>query len=197
MAKRPSYLQVDRWVAARDRKALAELDGDPEWVAHLGAVQREIPVPDWVRELEERRHRGPTWWMGVALTAALAMLLVVAVTVGRDDYLGVKGGLDATVYLEDGAWDGSPLEPGVPLRVELHGLPTEYYAVLLEEEGDLTLVSAGRWPEHGVVPGAWAFDGPPAADATLLILALDEDPSGQPVEALLDRAVAEHVEPPR
>ena len=198
MAERPSFLQVDRWVLTRDRDALGALGED--WHPHVAEVQRELPVPDWVHELAEAgdaegaenpRRRRP-WWLGLGLVAAVVVALLVVVP---DSYVGPKGGLDVVVYLQDGPWDGAPLEPGVPLRLVMHGRATPFYAVLFEEAGTLTVVSEGRWPAGGEVPGAWAFDAPPAPGAALVVLALQEDPSGRPAGDLEAEAVHVHREP--
>lgn len=187
MANDPSFFDVDTWVLDRDEERLAKLDGDPEWQDHLREVQRELPPPAWVHALADDapRRRRPWWWaVGLVAATLVALFLVWP----RPSYVGVKGDLDVTIYLEEGKWDGAPIPVGVPLRLELTGPPAAFYAVLLDEGDETTVVSAGSWPDDGVVPGAWAFDTAPGPSTALVVLALSTDPAGQPVEVLNARA---------
>ncbi|MEM6931854.1 MAG: hypothetical protein AAF602_33285, partial [Myxococcota bacterium] len=200
MPNEPSFLQVDTWVLRRDAERLAALGDDPAWQDHLREVQRELVVPAWARALEDRAgadrtpspRRRPWWWaVGLALVAVLAAIVLWP----RPSYVGVRGELGVTVYFEQGVWDGSPIAVGTPFRLELQGPRAPFYAVLLEERGETTRLSAGPWPADGVVPGAWAFDAPPGPDATLVVLTLTRDPRGLSVDQLVERARASHREP--
>ncbi|MEO0603952.1 MAG: hypothetical protein AAF211_21120, partial [Myxococcota bacterium] len=182
-------------VIRRDDDRLASLDDDPEWQDHLREVRRELAVPAWARELEggaPAPRRSPWWW---AVGLGLAALLAVIVLWPRPSYVGVRGDLGVTVYFEQSVWDGSPIAVGAPFRLELRGPRAPFYAVLLEERGETTRLSTGRWPDDGVVPGAWAFDAPPAPDAALVVLTLTHDPRGLAVDELVERAQASHRQP--
>ncbi|MEN0068364.1 MAG: hypothetical protein AAGA48_39960 [Myxococcota bacterium] len=189
MANEPSYLKVDTWVLRGEREKLATLDDDADWQAHVREVERALPVPTWVDELRDgtqpRRNRPWGWVVGLVAAAALVLFLAWP----RTPYVGIRGDdLSVTLYVEQGVWEGERIPVGTPLRLELRGRRTPYYAVLLEEDATLSLVSAGPWPVDGVVPGAWAFDRPPGDDAALLVLALTVDPKGLSPETLRDQA---------
>lgn len=173
-----------------DVEGLRALREDPRWAEHLDALARPEPVPGWAADLQ--RPRGSWWPLGVA--AAVALALVLWLRPAPDPYVGVKGTeFEVVVYLEDGAWDGSPLMEGDALRFRLVGDPAPWFAVLLDEGDVLQPVTWGPWPEDGVIPGAWAIEGP--VGGTLVVLALDVDPSALAPEEWSARALDEVLRP--
>ncbi|MBK7860257.1 MAG: hypothetical protein IPJ65_16915 [Archangiaceae bacterium] len=90
----PSSLALDRFaLGIADAPTQAHTAACAQCAAHLTEVQRELPVPTWVRELEGPRAPAWPWLRPLLAMGAVAAVLVVALAIPRPrpDELTAKG----------------------------------------------------------------------------------------------------------
>lgn len=170
----PSFLALDRFALAPDEgsELARHVEGCVRCRAHVEAVQRPLPVPDWARAAGQRRRPWLRWlWApaGVAMTAAVALLVVVGV--GPSTQTLAKGGPSVTVWLKRGEtvapWAGDPLRAGDAVRLQVEAAGYRHLAVLGTDGTVLYRGPAGGEP---ALTPAWELDEAPADERLVAVL---------------------------
>ena len=184
----PSRLQLDRLaLGVADASTQAHAATCAQCGAHLKAVEVELPLPQWVKELEGTR-RGPllAWWRPALAFAAMALVAVVAVQVmpaaGPDISPKGVGTPQAQVWVNRagkvGLWDGAPLHPDDAFRFEVHRGGYTHLTVVELQAGQLfRVLHSAPVAADGLSP-AWAVDAEGTQEEVVVLLSnapLSED----------------------
>ena len=156
---------------------------------HLARVQRELPVPEWVRELgSSPRARARSRWWGYRVSAVLGSVLVIAIGAAalrgqrpepEDVDPGAKGMPSVAVYIRrQGAvslWDGqAPVRVGDGLQLKVAAGGYSRVTVSALQDGALTELYAGPASGETMLPQSWIVDD--GAGPEILLVAFSRSP---------------------
>jgi len=175
----PSRLQLDRVaLGVTDEATAAHASTCAQCGAHLKAVQLELPVPSWVKDLGASR---PTPWLtwlrpALAFSAVLLIAVVVALLPGKGPDITPKGtGVpQAQVWVNRAGkvepWSGAPLKPDDAFRFQVQPQGFRHVTVVELQGGQLyRVLYSAPVPSDGLSP-AWAVDAEGTQEEVMLLL---------------------------
>ncbi|MBL8953555.1 MAG: hypothetical protein JNK82_22460 [Myxococcaceae bacterium] len=176
----PSRLQLDRLaLGSPDAATASHAASCAQCGAHLKAVQVDLPVPQWVRDVGTSRPAAWLRWLR-PMVAVGAMALVAFAVVGYRPASGPDitakglGTPQVQVWVNHAGkatlWSGAALVPDDAFRFEVRPGPYRHLTIL-ELQGDrlYRVLHSAPVPSDGLSP-AWAVDADGAQEDVMLLL---------------------------
>lgn len=174
----PSRLALDRHALGdASPDVAAHAVGCSQCQAHLAAVTPALPLPGWVKALEQPRRAwfGPRLLALAAAAASVAVGVVVLPRAQRDEGAAVraKGLPSVRMWVKRGAqvfaWEGAAVRPGDALRLEVATAGFAWLTVASPQAGVLFAADVAAATGPTLTP-TWAVDAAGGEEHLTVIL---------------------------